>query len=434
MDLIYPHERSLFRIAVVLATIVWLLLIVGTIGIALIYIGLFFLFAVFVQSGFISHLRGSGVRVTAEQYPDLHEQLLHCCRVTGVTTVPEMYLLRTDFFNALATRFLRRHYVVLFTDVVDALENRPGAVNFYIGHELGHIHREHIRWGWVFAPVLWLPLFGSAYRRAEEYTCDRYGNACCESTEDAVAAMSAIVAGNSRWPTFNTQAYLKQVAETGGFWMSFNELTAEYPWLSKRMAWVMALRGGSQPDLPRRNGFAWFLAAFVPSVPGGFVSLLIIIAFIGILAAVALPAYNEYVELANMAKSAAMTSDGRVDPAAAVPPAELQFAPQLNQPNLELVRQEMLGVAPQMEQYKAAQGTWPASFTDLGFESEELYSDNGGMPTRLYDGGVIATWFGENEEGGAFFVMEPVEVDESGVTWTCYGQNIAAELLPEACQ
>ena len=130
MDLIYPHERSLFRIAVVLATVIWLLLVVGTVGVALIYIGAFFLFAVFAQSGFISHLRGSGVRITPEQYPDLHARLVHCCQVTGVTTVPDMYLLRTDFFNAVATRFLRRHYVVLFTDVLDALEDRPGAINF----------------------------------------------------------------------------------------------------------------------------------------------------------------------------------------------------------------------------------------------------------------------------------------------------------------
>lgn len=252
LDLIHPHKRSLFRIAVVLATITWLL-VVGTVGVALIYIEPFFLFALSAQSGFISHLRGSAVHITPEQYPDLHERLAHCCRVAGITAVPDIYLLRTDFFNALATRFLRRHYIVLFTDILDASEDQPGAINFYIGHELGNIHRNHIRWGWVLAPVLWLPLLGSAYRRAEEYTCDRYGNACCDSTEDAVAAMAAIVAGNSRWPAFNAKAYLSQVAGSGGFWMSLNELTSEYPWLCKRLAWVMALRDGKQPEIPSRN-------------------------------------------------------------------------------------------------------------------------------------------------------------------------------------
>ena len=435
MDLIYPHERSLFRIAVVLATVIWLLLVVGTVGVALIYIGAFFLFAVFAQSGFISHLRGSGVRITPEQYPDLHARLVHCCQVTGVTTVPDMYLLRTDFFNAVATRFLRRHYVVLFTDVLDALEDRPGAINFYIGHELGHIHRNHIRWGWVLAPVLWLPLLGSAYRRAEEYTCDRYGNVCCDSTEDTVAAMAAIVAGNSRWPAFNAEAYLNQVSGTGGFWMSLNELTSEYPWLCKRLAWVMALRDGKQPELPSRNGFAWFLAAFVPSIPGGFASLLILIIFVGVIGAIALPAYNDYVIKANAAKEAAMSGaeiDTQVVDGSAL--VSLQFAEQLNPDNLERLRLELSEVTTQIEQYKATHGTWPASFSDIGFESEELYSDHGGMPVRIYEGGVVATWFGETESGGAFFVIEPVEATQGEITWSCYAQNIATELLPDTCR
>ena len=71
MELVYPNEQRLFRIALVLAVIVWAVIILGTFGIALLYIGLFFLFAIFAHSAFITHVRGNGVKVTAEQYPDL---------------------------------------------------------------------------------------------------------------------------------------------------------------------------------------------------------------------------------------------------------------------------------------------------------------------------------------------------------------------------
>ncbi|MEM7468923.1 MAG: hypothetical protein AAF387_18820 [Pseudomonadota bacterium] len=31
--------------------------------------------------------------------------------------------------------------------MVDALEKRPDAINFYIGHELEHIDQKHLTWG-----------------------------------------------------------------------------------------------------------------------------------------------------------------------------------------------------------------------------------------------------------------------------------------------
>lgn len=146
MNLVYKHEKPLLLVTAVLAVAIWLALILGgTLGIVLLYLlvggYVFFLFA---HSAFISHLKGGsgGVRISREQYPDLYDRLIRCCeKVGGVKEVPEAYLLRTDFFNALATKFLGRHFVVLFTDVVDALEERPDAIDFYIGHELGHIHR-----------------------------------------------------------------------------------------------------------------------------------------------------------------------------------------------------------------------------------------------------------------------------------------------------
>ncbi|MES9966408.1 MAG: M48 family metallopeptidase, partial [Sedimenticola sp.] len=179
MNLVYKHEKPLFRISATISILFWLGLIVGTMGVALLFILLGYLFFLFAQSAFISYLKGTGVKISEEQFPDLHNRLVSCCEKVGVEEIPEAYILRTDFFNALATRFLGRHFVVLFSDVIDALEDQPGAINFYLGHELGHIHRKHLLWGPVLMPASVLPVIGTALRRAEEYTCDRYGVACC---------------------------------------------------------------------------------------------------------------------------------------------------------------------------------------------------------------------------------------------------------------
>ena len=166
----------------------------------------------------------------------MYEKLVRGCEKVGLNEIPEAYLLRTDFFNALATRSLGGYFVVLFTDVVDALESQPGAIDFYIGHELGHIHRKHLTRRTFIMPASVLSVIGTALRRAEEYTCDRYGVACCQSEDDITAAMAAIGAGDSRWKSINIDSYLKQIAYTNGFWMSFNELISDYPWLTKRMS------------------------------------------------------------------------------------------------------------------------------------------------------------------------------------------------------
>jgi len=181
------------------------------------YILLGYLMFLFAHSGFISHLKGNGVRITAEHYPDLHASLVRCCDTVGLDKVPEAYVVRADVFNALATRFLGRHFVVLFSDVLDALETQPSAVDFYVGHELGHIHRNHLKWAGFLIPGMMLPLLGSAYRRAEEYTCDRYGTACCKDDTDVIAAIGTIAAGDTRWKTFRVGEFMKQRQQTSGF-------------------------------------------------------------------------------------------------------------------------------------------------------------------------------------------------------------------------
>jgi hypothetical protein len=177
--------------------------------------------------------------------------------------------------------------------VVDAMEAQPDGINFYIGHELGHIRRGHLTGHIWRAPVLWLPLLGAAYSRAKEYTCDLHGAACCEQPDSAPRALVALAAGAQQWRNVDLQRYADQSVGNSGFWGSFHEVIAGYPWLTKRVARTI----DADAKLPSRNPVAYLLAVFVPytgRAGGGALALVMVVAIIGVLAAVAIPAYKEY--------------------------------------------------------------------------------------------------------------------------------------------
>lgn len=297
MSIIYKNEKSLYVTALVISLLIWAAVLFISYGLILVYVPFVLLGYLFAHSAFISHLRGNAVLLSESQFPELHAQFLDCCRKLEMEP-PQAYVMMSDgVLNALATKFLRRHYVVLYSSVLDALKTRPESVRFYFGHELAHIKRGHLDFHWLLLPAMLLPLLGAGYRRAQEYTCDLHGLAVSNSTDDALAALGVLGSGAEKLPALNLREFMDQRNITGGFWMSFHELTGDYPWLCKRLFNVA--EQGSNPPLepnPRRNVGAWILSAFVPrlGIGGSAGGVIVLVAIVGILAAIAIPAYQDY--------------------------------------------------------------------------------------------------------------------------------------------
>ena len=77
--LVYPGERTLSALTLVLGIVFWLLLIVGTVGVALIGLLFGFIAYLFAQSALIAWIKGNGVELDERQFPDLHAQFVACC-------------------------------------------------------------------------------------------------------------------------------------------------------------------------------------------------------------------------------------------------------------------------------------------------------------------------------------------------------------------
>lgn len=62
-DLVYPRERTLGALTLVLGVLAWLGLIAGTFGIALIVLAVGYVLYLFLHSALIAHIKGNGVEL-----------------------------------------------------------------------------------------------------------------------------------------------------------------------------------------------------------------------------------------------------------------------------------------------------------------------------------------------------------------------------------
>ncbi|MBI1424049.1 MAG: M48 family metalloprotease [Gammaproteobacteria bacterium] len=403
MNLAYRKEKPLFVIALVLSLVFWLALLVATFGIALLWLLLFFIVYLFAQSGFISHIRGNAVRLSEQQYPEIYQIYNQCCEKLGFKTPPDIYLLNGNgILNALATRFLGRNFVILFSDVVDALQRKPDAMKFYLGHELGHIKRNHLLWAPVIFPALLLPLLGAAYSRACEYTCDMHGQACCGDPKDALSGVAVLASGHEVWNKLNVLGYAEQSQGSGEFWMAFHELISDYPWLSKRMARMVAAIRNEKVKHPRRNPFAYLFALFVPRLgigggAGGMTTIFIMVAIIGILAAIAIPAYQGYIAKSQV--NASMEYSGNA--------------------------------MRKVEDYIIENRKLPDTLADAGFQ---LPPNHVISSMQLDKSGSIIVQFAKVPLKGQSLEYKPYLDENKHIQWDCHGGTLAATYRPPECR
>src|ERR1051325_4965019 len=92
-EMVYPRERSLGTLTLVLGVLAWIALIIGTVGVVLVVLGVLWLLYLFVHSAVIAHLKGNAVQISQAQFPDVYAQFVECCRRLRMDTPPEAYIL-----------------------------------------------------------------------------------------------------------------------------------------------------------------------------------------------------------------------------------------------------------------------------------------------------------------------------------------------------
>lgn len=138
------------------------------------------------------------------------------------------------------------------------------------------------------------------------------------------------------------------------------------------------------------------------SIQQGFtlIELMIVVAIIGILAAVALPAYQDYTKRARVSEALSLMS----------------------------------GAKAAITEYYSTNNTWPGSNASAGLAPAASIS-GGSVISVTVTGSKITARVRSNVEGGKDVVLKGSPTS-GGVTWTCKGNgtNVNSKYLPSECR
>lgn len=209
------------------------------------------LFVLYSALLLVGNLRNNAVRVSPLQFPELFAILKKQSEKLGLKKVPAMYILQSGgLLNAFATKLWGGSYVILYSDIVDAAyqEGMP-AVEFIIGHELGHIARKHVNglWNWFILPAKFIPFLSSAYSRAREFTCDSIGYALCP--EGAEKGLLVLAAGKRLHKKINVDELIWNYHQEKGFISWYDEIVSTHPPLIKRIERFHAVTQDTAPSI-----------------------------------------------------------------------------------------------------------------------------------------------------------------------------------------
>ena len=231
----YKTEPILLAIVVVISIILWFFLTISIIGI--IYAVIIMLAFFITHLSFIAYVRGSAIKISEHQLPELHIKIKNLSEKIGLWKTPDAYVMQAGgSLNALATKLFSSNFIVLYSDLLEACEDNESAKDFIIGHELGHLKSGHLSFAWLLLPGLLFPIIGTALSRAREFTCDRFGYAVAEDKTKAIMGLTILAAGKNISKIVNLNEFVKQQEDLNTGLMTLGRWLATHPPLSERIS------------------------------------------------------------------------------------------------------------------------------------------------------------------------------------------------------
>lgn len=153
----------------------------------------------FIERVYTVQYTGSNLKVTKDNYPQIHQYLIDACKILDLDRVPDLYIEWGYQINA-CTVGAENPIIILNSGLIDLCDDDE--IMFIIGHECGHIKSNHMLYhmmaqtinfvidaipgGSLLAGGLQYALY--YWDRMSEFTADRAGLLCCQNQEAMIRA------------------------------------------------------------------------------------------------------------------------------------------------------------------------------------------------------------------------------------------------------
>jgi Zn-dependent protease with chaperone function len=195
--------------------------------------------------------RGSAVRLSPRQFPDIYAVKEDFARKLNLRRDPEIYLMSGNgALNAFAASTVGYDFVVIHSELFsNTYEKNKEALAFIIGHELGHLRLGHTRLWYQLstAYVDRVPLLGGFLSRAREFSCDRHGAYLAPQGEEGLVLLAA---GRYVYKQVDVEQLLEQAQRFRGFWPTVAQLPQSHPFTVRR---IRVLHDAGFFEAPTKN-------------------------------------------------------------------------------------------------------------------------------------------------------------------------------------
>jgi Zn-dependent protease with chaperone function len=206
------------------------ILVVSTFGVMLIFYAVGWVINQLLAEYHVRKLMAYGTAAGPDQFPEISSSLSAICDHFGVREQPRVIILNNPMINAFAVRFAQKKVIVLLSEILEGVLDKPEQLRFILGHEMGHMMLDH---SWRGRMAVLKPARFSAGR---ELTCDNVGTVAAGQAESAKEALKRLGVGNKLFHRLD-ESYLSAEAKyifsgiTG--WLLKSYLT--YPPLGRRI-------------------------------------------------------------------------------------------------------------------------------------------------------------------------------------------------------
>ncbi|TWH82359.1 M48 family metallopeptidase [Sedimentibacter saalensis] len=234
-NLIHKDEKRYFSVALIVSIIIYvsLLFYLEGLGVLLLLTAI----SLFSNGLMIARIRTNGVRLSANQFPEVYNKVVELCNSMEIQSIPEVYVIESGgILNAFAAKSFRKNIVILYSDIFDLINTENNdELSFIIAHELAHIKRRHVAKHLFILPAMWIPSLGNAYLRACEYTSDRIAAYYINNSEASMNALTILAIGKTLFNKVNRDEYLLQHSKNKGLLNKLAEKSSTHPSLPKRI-------------------------------------------------------------------------------------------------------------------------------------------------------------------------------------------------------